>query len=341
MTTSSSNNNLINQYLNTNKNTDDIDKIMNNNNLTIIYPEISCSTSSDVINDYLKINSFTNFSNNFEHFNNLNISRNIWVYWENINNKPTPTFINLCLKSMRKYLSKYNLIILNETNIKQYLPNVRNDFENLKIAQKVDYYRIELLYKYGGIWVDSDIIVMKDFDIIFNKLDEGYDFVGFGCTGYYCNNGYMRPSNWVMGAKQNSILMYKCLELLTMKLDNNKLLKKNNNNDNNNDDTYHDYGKYILWEALDILKRNNNYTYYHFTSEYDGARDINKNWIHIDNFFNINKTTFLDENKLLFVVLYNSEFSSNEKYKWIYTCSEDKLLNSDIWLSYLFRKSLT
>jgi hypothetical protein len=287
----------------------------------------------NISNNSINIDYVDNFKN-LELQSNSPVPRNIWVYWENIGRDSYPTFIKLCMNTMIKYLSpKYNLIFLNENLIKKYLPDIRNDFDNLKIAQKVDYYRIELLYRYGGIWIDADIIVMRDFDEIFKKLDEGYDYVGFGCTGYQCDYGLWNPSNWVMGARPNSILMKKCLEKLNAKLD------SRNINQVQNDDTYHDYGKVILWDSLKELKANG-YKYFHFTSEHDGARDKDKKWIHVDNFFNSEKTEFLDPNKLFFVVLYNSEINSNKDYKWIYDCDDNRLLYGDEWICSLFRKSL-
>lgn len=343
--------NIINKYLeNSSRNIDNIDNtdniniLMNQNNLKINYPENNKEClkqyidNTNILNNYLELNShkFDSELNYIENFkpNMIQATKYIWVYWENINRKTFPTYIKLCMDTMKKHLSsKYNLIFLNEQIIKLYLPDLRDDFNNLKIAQKVDYYRIALLYKYGGIWIDADIIVMKDFDLIFQKLDEGYDYVGFGCTGMTCSFGYFRPSNWVMASKPNSILMKLCLDKLNYKLDN------RNKNETQNDTTYHDYGKIILWNSLDELKHNG-YKYYHFSSEFDGARDINKNWIHVDNFFSTNKTLFLNESKLLFVVLYNSEISSNPKYKWIFDTDESKLLYGNEWICYLFRKSL-
>ncbi len=262
--------------------------------------------------------------------------RNIWVYWENINRDSYPTFIKLCLDSMKKYLGKYNLYILDEKTIKKYLPDLRGDFDNLKIAQKVDYYRIALLYKYGGIWLDADIIVMKDLEPIFKKLDSGYDYVGFGCTGGQCSNGYFRPSNWVIGARKNSTLMKNVLDKLNKKLDSRD---KNNLDNLNSDNSYHDFGKLVIWEALDEL-RESGYDYYHFTSEYDGTRDVNKYWIHTPEFFSTQPLNFLDESKILFVVLYNSEISGNESLKLIKDCREEELLNSDLNISKLYKKAL-
>lgn len=260
--------------------------------------------------------------------------RYIWVYWENINRSKYPTHIKLCLDTMKKHLdAKYKLKILNEKTIKEYLPDIRNDFDNLMVAQKVDYYRIALLYKYGGIWLDADIIIMKDLEPIFKKLDEGYDYVGFGCTGAQCSYGKFRPSNWVLGARPQSVLM----ELILNKLD--EKLNSRDKNLDQGDDSYHDYGKMVIWEALDDLK-SKSYDYHHFSSEYDGTRDTNKNWVHTPNFFLTDQTKLLDESKVLFIVLYNSEISNNSLLHWIRDCDDSKLLYSNIWLGHLYRKAL-
>ena len=260
--------------------------------------------------------------------------RYIWVYWENINRPNYPTHIKLFLDTIKLHLgTKYKLVILNEKTISQYLPDLRDDFFNLMVAQKVDYYRIALLYKYGGIWLDADIIVMKDLEPIFKKLDEGYDYVGFGCTGYQCSNGKFKPSNWVMGARPQSVLM----ELILSKLD--TKLNLRDTNIKQSDDTYHDYGKMVIWEALDDLKQQG-YDYYHFTSEYDGTRDSDKYWVHTPNFFNTNPTKLLAESKVLFIVFYNSEISPRKDLHWIRDCDESQLLYSKLWLGELYRKAL-
>ena len=280
--------------------------------------------NSNVVSDLTSYKNSYQIENFFSESKLNNTHRIIWIYWENINSNKFPTYIKLCMKTMKKHLgTKYNLIFLNEKTIKEYLPNLRNDFDNLKIQQKVDYYRIALLYKYGGIWIDADIIVMRDFDPIFKKLDEGYDYVGFGCTGYECSNGYFKPSNWVMCSKKNGILMALCLDKLNKKLDtrNKKQLQ--------DDSTYHDYGKNILWDSLDELEPFN-YEYYHYTSEYDGTRDKNKNWISMNRFFNTDVSEFLNESKLFFIVLYNSEIQP--KYKWVYNCKESRLLYGNEWI---------
>ena len=287
------------------------------------------------------------YTPNIETFENLNLSnmkikkkykpikmdKYIWVYWENIKTDRYPTYIKMCIDTMKKHYGKYKLIILNEKNVHNYLPDLRKDFSNLLIAQKVDYYRIALLHKYGGIWIDADVIAMNDIKPVFDKLEEGYDYVGFGCTGMKCNNGYFRPSNWVMGARPGSVLMKVCLDKLNSKLDN------RNNKEAQSEKTYHDYGKIIVWQSLEDL-RPYGYDYYHFNSDHDGTRDVNDEWIHSDQFFSKKNIKFRNENKLFFVVMYNSEITDANGNNWVRTCDEKRLLNGKEFMCKLFRKSL-
>lgn len=286
------------------------------------------------INDIVEnINSDINYSNINQHnINEYNINQhNVWTYWENIGSNKLPTYIELCFDTMHKHLGKYNLHILDNLTIKNYLPDLRTDFNNLLVAQKVDYYRIALLEKYGGIWIDADIIVMTDFDDIFNKIDI-YDMVGFGCTGIKCTNGYSKPSNWCIGSRAKGRLITSVLNKLNIKLNNQYL--------NNTNIGYHDYGKTILWESINELMTNN-YKYYHYSPEYDGTRDIHNNWIHTPNYFSKYPTEmYLNSSKQFFMVLYNSEIVSTPTLKWILNCSKNELLYSQYWISDLYKKSL-
>lgn len=251
----------------------------------------------------------------------------IWTYWENMNGaKEYPTHIKLCFETFYKHLSNYKIIVLNNHTIKQYLPNVRNDLNDLLIAQKVDYYRIALLEKYGGIWIDADSIVMRNLDEIFDKLNNGYDFVGFGCTGTICFNGKFRPSNWMLASKKNGLLMKTTLDLLNKKLDS-----------NNKSHSYHDLGKLVIWNALDILKQSG-YDYYHYGSEYDGSRDSNGYWIETSRHFSTADIKLPDESKLFLVFLTNSGI--NEQQPWVISAKREDLLNGNFWVSKMFRKAL-
>lgn len=257
-----------------------------------------------------------------------NTPRYVFTYWENKGDRTEPyAHIKLCFETMKKKYGKYNFVILNPDTIKEYLPNLRDDLGELMIAQKVDYYRVALLYYYGGIWIDADTIALRNLDEVFDKLDNGYDYVGFGCTGKICFNGYPEPSNWVMASRKNGRLMKCCLDKLNKMLDqNNKKYK------------YFELGKNVIWDCLEELK--DDYDYYHFPAEYDGSRDFEGKWIHSPNHLSKEPTKFIDENKAFFAFLANYELANDKENKWFVELDEKQIVNGPWWVSSLFRKAL-
>jgi len=251
----------------------------------------------------------------------------LWFYWENKPGKVTPDYIKLCEKSIMKHCSNsFNVIKLNEKNIYDYLPELLNNninTDNLLLAQKVDYYRILLLYKYGGLYLDADTLVMRNPYEIIEKL-KYYDYVGFGCTGITCTYGYGRPSNGIMASRPNGELVTRILTNIENKLRNNNGQKWD----------YFDLGKYIIWSELDYLINNKQYIYYHYSNDFDGTRDINGNWIETSYLFSDKPINYRSPNDLMFIILYNSQMDD------IRDLSESDILNSSTNISKFIKKSL-
>ena len=199
-------------------------------------------------------------SNLYELESFTNNKKNIWLYWENKKNTEKPEYLNICYKTIIKNCSKnFNVNLLNEKTVYDFLPNLRADiFKKLNIPQRADYIRLKLLNKYGGIWLDSDIIVLKDLSLITDKLNN-YDFVGFGCHYKNCSKtGYPKPANWVMCSRINSKLMNKCIINADLLLDiyDREFFRKN----------YHILGRKLLWKNISLLK-SEGWDYYHFDSK--------------------------------------------------------------------------
>lgn len=273
--------------------------------------------------------------NKCENFNNT--KPYLFIYWELKNNvTQPPEYIQLCMKTIKKNGSLFNVVFLDDKTVFNYLPDLRTDINKLPIALKSDYIRIYLLYKYGGMWLDADTIMMTDMKPVIDKLNEGVDFIGFGCTGYKCTNGYGKPSNQAMAAKKHSIMMKNCLDNLNKKLD----VYFTKNDKNKDEFNYFDLGKLIIWEEFDKLQEKQNYTYYHFPSYVDGARDKDGLWISLEMVLKEN-INLLDENKLMIVFLVNSEFCGKDpKYNFFCNKTEKEILNDDKYISKMFRKSL-
>lgn len=318
----------------------------------LCYYEYNHNYEYKYTNNYTYKEGLINLESYKEYFINDNKHNNkiyMWVYWELINNatKP-PDYIKLCFDTMKKNSAKYfRLIILDEKKIFDYLPDLRRDINDLPIALKTDYIRVALLYRYGGMWLDADTIMMNDLNIIVTKLKQGIDYIGFGCTRYICKNldGYGRPSNYVMGSIKHGRLIGKCLNNLNNKLD--KYYKSHK--DERKEFDYFDLGKKIVWEEYDnLIKEDPNYKYYHVPISMDGTRDKNgywvaKNLIFYDNIdlLDIDKNKGNYKEKLMIVMLVNSaNCGKDPNYNWFCKLKSDEIMNGKYFISKLFRLAL-
>lgn len=256
-----------------------------------------------------------------------NVKPYLWQYWDNIDSNRTPAYIELCLKSVDKHCSKsFNIIRLNKDNILKYLPELKtlsvyNKIEKLIIAHKVDLYRIMLLKKYGGLYMDADIVVLRDPIEIIDKLDEE-DYVGFGCTGNVCINGYGTPSNWIIASRKDGMLVTNVLNSMINKIDRKDKFE------------YHDLGKLVIWDELTKLIEDG-YKYYQYSNKIDGSRDKYGFWIDSDIAFSDYEIEYDDEDNMLFFVVYNSDVSKNIK-----DLSEEEILKKDWNFTKFIKKSI-
>jgi hypothetical protein len=232
---------------------------------------------------------------------NTNNKPYIWLYWENKDKVLTPAYIELCYKTVLTNCNdSFEIIRLNQNIIYNYLPELieyKTDIEKLIIAQKVDIYRIMLLYKYGGLYIDSDTIVLKNPIEIIKKLEK-YDYVGFGCTGNTCTYGYKQPSNGIMASKKKSELMGKVLKKLLIKI------KEKDKFD------YFDLGKYVIWDTINEI---DDYEYYHYPNKYDGTRDKYGLWVINEFIFSDRLIEYEDEQNMIFFTMYNSQITDQFK----------------------------
>lgn len=268
-----------------------------------------------------------------EKFSNIEKKEKIiWTYWETLPGKKKPGYIDLCINSIKFNCEKcFNIIVLNENSIYDYLPEIKDiDFSKLNLPQKVDYYRYSLLEKYGGVWIDADILVIKCICPFYKKLED-YDYVGFGCghEQSICSKtlyGYSRPLNWFMISKKNTPFI-KCVKKTAY----DKILNSNKNNKNL---PYHDIGKVILNDCYNKLKKKDNWSYFHVPSkcqEFD-TKGNKLNNIMID--FNWKDC----KEERIFFPLYNTAPGYPD---WFKDLSENELKNNDTYLKPLIDMAFT
>lgn len=263
---------------------------------------------------------------------NSNTKPIIWMYWEDKTpNKKRPTYLDLCLETIKKHCGQsFDIKVLNEKSIFDYLPNVRRDLDaKCSIPQKTDYYRYMLLEKYGGIWLDSDIIMMKDLSPLMTKLED-HEYIGAGCHGNKCSpSGYPKPSNWFMVSRKGSKLMSRCLKRADEILDASSSIK----------DKYFIIGRELMWSEIDYLLKNDaTWSYYHLPSICT-ERDSNDNKY-------VNKRMLSEESndqkcakKQYFIPIYNTAPGFPD---WFKEYSREQILasSSNLLISKLFRESL-
>jgi mannosyltransferase OCH1-like enzyme len=111
------------------------------------------------------------------------IPKKIHYCW--FGNNPLPEEYKKNIESWKKYMPDYEIIQWNESNYDvNKIPYTRYAYENKKWAFVTDYARLDIIYNYGGIYLDTDVEVLKSFD----KLLDNDAFMGVE-NGNYVNTG--------------------------------------------------------------------------------------------------------------------------------------------------------
>ncbi len=107
-----------------------------------------------------------------------------------------PKLVRDCIKSWRNHLTDYEIIEWNESNCDLSHPFLNKCFELKKWAFVSDYIRLKVLYENGGIYLDTDMIVIKTFDNLlshdcfFGAEDE--TFISCGIIGSLKQNKFIK-----------------------------------------------------------------------------------------------------------------------------------------------------
>lgn len=83
---------------------------------------------------------------------------------------PLPPLAIKCIDSWKKYLPDYEIKEWNEDNFDvNVIPYTAEAYQAKKYAFVSDYARFWILYKYGGLYFDTDVEVIRPLDDIVNK----------------------------------------------------------------------------------------------------------------------------------------------------------------------------
>lgn len=102
--------------------------------------------------------------------------------------KEKPDSVKQCIESWKKYCPDYEIREWNESNFDiQANDYCREAYEAKRWAFVADYARLYVLYEYGGIYMDTDVEVVRPFDPLLNRNGflcfENDDNVSIGTFG--------------------------------------------------------------------------------------------------------------------------------------------------------------
>ncbi|MDD6111608.1 MAG: glycosyltransferase, partial [Prevotellaceae bacterium] len=91
------------------------------------------------------------------------IPKRIHYCW--LSDEPFPRKIRKCMDTWRKTHPDYEIVRWSTENFDvESIPYVKESFEAKKWAFAADYIRMYALYTEGGIYLDSDVVLLKRFD---------------------------------------------------------------------------------------------------------------------------------------------------------------------------------
>jgi mannosyltransferase OCH1-like enzyme len=239
--------------------------------------------------------------------------RNLYIYWVGKNYKLI-SILRRLIYSHSKNGKGYNVILISNDNINDYVKNIPDYFYDLCPANQADFVRVNVICDYGGLWLDSDTIVMDSLDSLFDYIEKQ--------NGFFIKQNNNIIWNGIFGSKPNTPLMIKWKHKMNNILDN--TYGKINWSEIGNDildsfyiETPELYYDYNIFNGLDTVYP---IIWYDCVNEF-----INKPY---ENYKNI-----IREYQPLVVLV-------NSVYKILESMSESDILEGNMPLNYFINKSI-
>lgn len=128
------------------------------------------------------------------------IPKTIHYCWFGKNEKgetnPKSELIEKCMRSWKLHLPDYKIVEWNEENFDvNSHPYTKEAYHDKKWAFVSDYVRLQALYQHGGIYLDTDMYVLKSlddllrFDLVLGR--ESQQYISAGMIAAAPNNNYI------------------------------------------------------------------------------------------------------------------------------------------------------
>lgn len=123
------------------------------------------------------------------------------IHYVWVGGNPKPKAIQTCMKTWKNHLKDYKIIEWNENNFDIHENKyVEQAYKAKKWAFVSDYIRAKAIYEYGGIYLDTDVLVLDNLESLLNNRA----FVGF--------ENMDNPFTAVFGAEKHHHLIKQMLD---------------------------------------------------------------------------------------------------------------------------------
>jgi mannosyltransferase OCH1-like enzyme len=266
------------------------------------------------------------------------MNKTIWTFWENESNDKNIDFlIKKCFKSWGIYCPNWNIIILNYGNLNNWVKDIPIELKNYNLTFKSDYFRLYLLYNYGGVWLDSSIFLTCNIDFFIKNEKKIIFFIED------FNKDYIYSNWFIISLYPKNIFFKECLQEFNLFLKNPH--KYENNIKFNNNPIYYKYKSWCNYIKNSVSKKDLKlYNNYYFVCYLFFLKVIDKKPKDIFYFYKsleygrVHKklaNNFDDMVRYLSLIKYNLEnkiikFGSIERYKLCEIILEKEYINGSI-----------
>ena len=139
--------------------------------------------------------------------------RNVFLFWIGKEYKLISILRNIIYLHSTNGIG-YNIILITHENINNYVNDIPEYFYDLCPAHQADFVRVNVICDYGGIWLDSDTLVLDSLDSLFDIIDNNEGFL------IKQNNNIL--SNGIFGSEKGTPFMKEWKNKMRIMLDSKK-----------------------------------------------------------------------------------------------------------------------
>lgn len=138
--------------------------------------------------------------------------RKLYTYWHQ-GEAAAPKVVRLCIEQLRVLHEGWDLQVLDAESIGEWIepiPVPRDKLEKLSIAHRSDLIRTQLLIRYGGVWADPTVFIVR-------PLDEWLpQYLRSGLFLFHRPGRDRLISNWFIASEPGNLVLSRLYDRLCM-----------------------------------------------------------------------------------------------------------------------------